>query len=157
MAQKLATQIIKEGLVEARAELERAANVRRKPQLKSHWLGALGEHEVAKALNATHAGHRVEQYDLEYRADNIEVKSTAADKIRNRSLEKKRCSLVAFVQFLAEGTNLRVKQMYIRPRGKPGDRPDDPENRRVSEKDRKSLLSSSEGYVVELSTLADGL
>lgn len=153
MAQKHAMQIIKEGLADARAELESAFSRRVKPQLDGKWLGSLGEREVAKALNATHAGHRVEQYDLELGAENIEVKSTMADMIRRGSLGKKRCNHVAYVQFKAEGVNLRVTQMYIRPRGKPGDRPSDPENRRIGKEDRKDLLRPDHGYVIDLSTL----
>ncbi len=153
MAQKHATQIIKEGLADARAELESAFSRGAKPQLDGKWLGSLGEQEVAKALNATHAGHRVEQYDLELGAENIEVKSTMADTIRRGSLAKKRCNHVAYVQFKAEGVNLRVTQMYIRPRGKPGDRPNDPENRRIGKEDHKNLLRSDDGYVIDLSTV----
>ncbi|WP_155646381.1 hypothetical protein [Erythrobacter donghaensis] len=153
MAQKHATQIIKDGLADARAELEAAFSRGAKPRLNSHWIGSLGEHEVAKALNATHAGHRVEQYDLEWGAENIEVKSTTADTIRRGALSKKRCNWVAYVQFEAEGANLRVTTMYIRPRGKPGDRPSDPENRRVGPEDRVDLLPSPGGYVIDLSTL----
>ena len=151
MAQKHAMQTIKEGLADARAELESAFSRGAKPRLNSQWIGSLGEHEVAKALNATHAGHRVEQYDLEWGAENIEVKSTTADKIPRGSLRKKRCNRVAYVQFTAEGVNLRVTQMYIRPRGKPGDRPSDPENRRVGKEDQENLLRSPEGYVIDLS------
>lgn len=153
MGQKNATQTIKEGLADARAALGKASSDGCKPQLDGNWLGALGEQEVAEALNATHAGHRVEQYDLELGAENIEVKSTMSDTIRRGSLAKKRCSHVAYVQFKAEGVNLRVTQMYIRPRGKPGDRPSDSENPRVGVKDRKNLLRSPQGYVIDLSTL----
>jgi hypothetical protein len=153
MSQKHATQIIKDGLADARAELASAFSRGAKPRLNSQWIGSLGEHEVAKALNATHAGHRVEQYDLEWGAENIEVKSTTADKIPRGSLGKKRCNRVAYVQFKPEGVNLRVTTMYIRPRGKSGDRPNDPENRRVDIEDREDLLRSPKGYVIDLSTL----
>ncbi|WP_379923733.1 hypothetical protein [Erythrobacter sp. R86502] len=153
MAQKHATQTIKEGLADARAALEMASSDGCKPQLDGNWLGALGEQEVALALNATHAGHRVEQYDLELGAENIEVKATMSDTIRRGSLAKKRCNRVAYVQFKAEGVNLRVTQMYIRPRGKPRDRPSDPENRRVDKEDHENLLRSPEGHVIDLSEL----
>jgi hypothetical protein len=75
MTQKHATQTIKEGLADALDELEDPDRNGKKPTLNGQWLGALGEHLVAKAYRATHAGHRVEQYDLEFGAENIEVMS----------------------------------------------------------------------------------
>ena len=155
MTQKHATQTIKEGLADALDELEDTHRNGKKPTLNGQWLGALGEHLVAKAYRATHAGHRVEQYDLEFGAENIEVKSTQADRITNRSLAKKRCSHVAYVRFEAVGTDLWVREMYIRPRGKPGDRPNDPENPRVSEKDRRDLLPSPDGFMIDLRKLSE--